>query len=125
MLEEEVLNVVAGVGILLLTDMMDVLHQPTAQMSMDAQFVFVMIIGQSDHQHPPEETSTVVMNTFRVAETPMRAVIGVEVDLHMVIEMMEDIEREVSVLEDVRLLRMQTFRFPVETLEMFQTFRSS
>jgi hypothetical protein len=46
MREEVGLIVVAGDEILLLIDMMDVLHQPTARTSMDAPFVFVMIIGQ-------------------------------------------------------------------------------
>jgi hypothetical protein len=64
------------------------------------------------------------MSTFLVVETPTRAVTGVEVDPHMVAEMMEDIGKEVSVLEGVRLLRMQTSRFLVETLEMFRMFRS-
>jgi hypothetical protein len=65
------------------------------------------------------------MNTFLVVETPMIAVTGVVVGLHMVIEMMEDIGKGVSVLEDARPLRMQTFRSRGETSEMFPTFRSS
>jgi len=40
------LNVVVVVEILLLTDMTDVLLQPTARMSMGAQFVFGTTIGQ-------------------------------------------------------------------------------
>jgi hypothetical protein len=46
MQEEAVRIAVAGDEILLLTDTMDVLHQPIDRTSMDAQFVFVMIIGQ-------------------------------------------------------------------------------
>lgn len=96
MLEEEVARiVVAGVGILLLIDMMDVLHQPTARTSMDARFVFVMIIGQSDHQVLHGETSEVAMNMCLVAEIPMIAVKEIEAAPHMATETMEDIEKEV------------------------------
>jgi hypothetical protein len=45
MLEEGAPNGAVGVETLLLTATMDVLLQPTARMSMDAQSVFVMITG--------------------------------------------------------------------------------
>jgi hypothetical protein len=86
--------VVAGDEILLLIDMMDVLHQPTARTSTDAQFVFVMIIGQWDLLHLLEEATAVVMNTILKAEILMSAVTGIEVDPLMVIGMMGDIVRE-------------------------------
>jgi len=68
------------------------------------------------------------MSIFRVVEIPMTAVIavtGVEVGPRMATEKMEDIGKEVLAPEDVKLLRMQIFRFPAEIPEMFRMFKSS
>jgi hypothetical protein len=86
------------------------------------------IIGLQDHRHHRVEVIEVAMSTEpRVVGITMTVanVAGVGHDPHMGDVMVIDTESEVPALDPAMPTGMPNFKFLVETLEMFLTFRLS